>query len=206
MKLLLTMFMVVLLLAFAVPPVSAQQPGSGAQQQSGSQQPDPGKCTSHEKSFYGEKNFIGDLGDHWSAGSKATASLFSYNLATEKAAFNARTLGVGLSFRYYTDSQLANAGKTSIKDVPQACRARTEDLLDFARNKGTELAKVGSWISVSPTFFVSKTETEGDVSIQPAIIVGLFNDIFSIGTAYNLTGTGKGQWSILIGPSYGFQW
>lgn len=27
----------------------------------------------------------------------------------------------------------------------------------------------------------------------------------STGGAHNLTGIGKGQWSILIGPSYGFQ-
>jgi hypothetical protein len=192
MKSFITMFLIVLLVGFAVPCVNAQQL-------------DPDKCKSYEKSDYGEKHHIGDLSDHWSAGSKATASLFSYNITTEKAAFNERTLGVGFSFRYYTDSQLANAGTSSIKDVPQACRARTADLLDFSRAKNGEEAKVGSLVSFSPTLFVSKTETEGDVSIQPAIVVGFFNDILSIGTAYHLTGTGKGQWSLLIGPSYGFQ-
>lgn len=193
MKILMTIFVVLLLAGFTASGVSAQEP-------------DLGKCTSYEKSDYGEKNFIGDLGGNVSAGSKATAALFSYNLATEKASFNDRTLGVGLSFRYYTTSQLANAGKTSIRDVPQACRARSADLLDFSRDKGNEKAKVGSLLSISPTFFVSKAETEGDVSIRPAIVLGFFNDILSIGTAYTLTGTGKGQWSLLIGPSYGFQW
>lgn len=221
MKLILPVFVLGLLVGFAVPRVSAQQLDAGAQkpgggmQQSGvsgqqaggsTQQPDLDKCTRYDKAYYGEANHIGDLSDNISVGSKAVASAFRYNMATEKAAFNERTAGVGLSFRYYTDSQLANAGKTSIRDVPRACRARTEDLLDFSTAKNGEKAKVGSLFSISPTIFVSKAETEGDVSIQPAIVVGFLNDIISIGTAYNLTGTGKGQWSLLIGPSYGFQW
>ena len=215
MRALTTIFMVVLMLDPTSSLVHAQAVGTHASAPAVGALPastsppvaDPDKCTSHNKADYGEKNYIGDLGKNWSVGSKATASFFRYNLASEKASFNEKTLGVGLSFRYYTDSQLSNAGKTSIEDVPKACRARTEDLLDFSRSKsdGT-LVKVGSWISISPTLFVSKAETEGDVAIQPAIVVGFLNDIFSIGTAYNLTGTGKGQWSILIGPSYGFQW
>jgi hypothetical protein len=168
---------------------------------------DAAKCTSHDKADYGEKNYLGDLGKNWSVGTKATASFFRYNLASEKASFNDKTLGIGLSFRYYTDNQLKNTGHNDINDVPRACRARTEDLLDFSRsNSDGTLAKAGSWISFSPTLFVSKTESEGDVAIQPAIVIGLLNDIISIGAAYNLTGTGRGQWSIIVGPSYGFQW
>jgi hypothetical protein len=159
------------------------------------------------KPVYKEGRNIGDLGDNWSVGTKATLALFRYNLASERASFNEKSAGVGLSFRYYSDDQLNSIGHTSIKNVPQACRARTEDLLDFFRpTKAGLLPKIGSWISLSPTLFVSKAENESDVSLQPAIIVGLFNDILSIGTSYNLTGTGKGQWSLLIGPSYGFQW
>jgi hypothetical protein len=208
----------VLLSASACELVGAQGPTGGTSPPNTGPQPmsstttsipkEQDKCISYVKSDYGEKNSIGDLGDHWSVGSKATASFFRYNLATEKASFNERTLGLGLSFRYYSEDQLKNAdGATSIQNVPKACRARTEDLLDFARDKsdGTR-AKVGSWISISPTLFVSKAETDADVSIQPAIVVGLLNDIISIGTAYNLSGVGQGQWSILIGPSYGFQW
>jgi hypothetical protein len=172
-----------------------------------SEEKDLDKCFSYDKTEYGEKNHIGDLSDRWSVGTKATASFFRYNLASEKASFNEKTLGLGLSFRYYTESQLANANKTSIREVPQACRARTQDLLDFSRSsKDGSLAKVGSWFSISPTLFVSKGENESDVSIQPAIVVGILNDILSAGVAYNLTGSGRGQWSVLVGPSYGFQW
>lgn len=225
MKTLLAVSIAILLSGLTVPFVNAQQEGPGPQkppvvaQPSGMSGPQPGsgaqpsdpvkdsaKCTSYKKADYGEGNHIGDLSDNISVGSKAVAAAFRYNIATEKAAFNERTAGVGLSFRYYSDSQLANAGKTSIREVPRACRARTEDLLDFSVAKNGEKAKVGSLFSISPTIFLSKAETEGDVSIQPAIVVGFLNDIISIGTAYNLTGTGKGQWSLLIGPSYGFQW
>ena len=159
------------------------------------------------KPIYKEGRNVGDLGDNWSVGTKATVALFRYNLATERSSFNEKSVGVGLSFRYYSDDQLESIGHTSIKNVPRACRARTEDLLDFSNpRKAGNLPKIGSWISFSPTIFVSKAETDNDVSIQPALIVGLFNDILSVGTSYNLTGQGKGQWSILIGPSYGFQW
>jgi hypothetical protein len=173
-----------------------------------SEEKDLDKCFSYKKTDYGEKSHIGDLSDSWSVGTKATASFFRYNIASEKASFNDKTLGLGLSFRYYTGSQLANAdGATSIKNVPQACRARTQDLLDFSRSgKDGSLAKVGSLFSISPTLFVSKGENEDDVSIQPALVVGILNDILSAGVAYNLTGAGRGQWSVLIGPSYGFQW
>lgn len=182
------------------------------------------ECTSYDKEFaldekgnprkgrdgkplYKEGRNVGDFGDNWSVGTKATVALFRYNLASERTSFNERSVGVGLSLRYYTDDQISSIGHTSIKNVPQACRARTEDLLDFFRAiKPGTLPKIGSWISFSPTIFVSKAETEGDVSLQPAFIIGLFNDILSVGTSYNLTGQGKGQWSILIGPSYGFQW
>lgn len=159
------------------------------------------------KPIYAEGRNVGDLGDNWSVGSKATVALFRYNLATERSSFNEKSVGVGLSFRYYSDDQLESIGHTSIKNVPRACRARTEDLLDLSNpRKAGNLPQIGSWISFSPTIFVSKAETDNDVSIQPALIVGLFNDILSVGTSYNLTGQGKGQWSILIGPSYGFQW
>lgn len=159
------------------------------------------------KPIYKEGRNVGDLGDNWSVGTKATVALFRYNLATERSSFNEKSVGVGLSFRYYSDDQLESIGHISIKNVPRACRARTEDLLDFSNpRKAGNLPKIGSWISFSPTIFVSKAETDNDVSIQPALIVGLFNDILSVGTSYNLTGQGKGQWSILIGPSYGFQW
>lgn len=159
------------------------------------------------KPIYAEGRNVGDLGDNWSVGTKATVALFRYNLATERSSFNEKSVGVGLSFRYYSDDQLESIGHTSIKNVPRACRARTEDLLDFSNpRKAGNLPKIGSWISFSPTIFVSKAETDTDVSIQPALIVGFFNDILSVGTSYNLTGQGKGQWSILIGPSYGFQW
>jgi len=159
------------------------------------------------KAIYKEGRNVGDLGDNWSVGSKATVALFRYNLATERSSFNEKSVGVGLSFRYYSDDQLESIGHTSIKNVPRACRARTEDLLDFSNpGKAGILPKIGSWISFSPTIFVSKAETDNDVAIQPALIVGFFNDILSVGTSYNLTGQGKGQWSILLGPSYGFQW
>ncbi len=84
------------------------------------------------KPIYAEGRNLGDLGDNWSVGSKATVALFRYNLATERSSFNEKSVGVGLSFRYYSDDQLGSIGHTSIKNVPRACRARTEDLLDFS--------------------------------------------------------------------------
>ena len=53
----------------------------------------------------------GDLSKNISVGTVASYSIFRYNLADKKASFNAKAVGGGLSFRYYTDNQLKRWGR-----------------------------------------------------------------------------------------------
>lgn len=156
----------------------------------------------------GKVFYSGDLTKNISAGSVASYSFIQYNLADKKSSFNAKSAGFGLSFRYYTDYQLekfrkdffpskVKKNKAEISDIPAGCRAQTKDFLN-------EDSKIASRISIAPTFYVFKDKNEDDLGLQFAINVGFFNDIFTVGAGWNISGNDAGEWFILAGPSVGF--
>lgn len=59
--------------------------------------------------------------------------------------------------------------------------------------------------SITPTIYASKLETADDLSVQPAILIGAFRDLLSVGAGFNLTGPSKGHAFLLFSIGLGFK-
>ncbi len=156
----------------------------------------------------GEKGYTGDLGANISAGPTITTQLIRYNFATEKASFNAQGIGIGAAFRYYASNDISPApGSTDrdIRRVKSECRANTLTTFEGDQSK----YKASAWISLSPVVFASIEEgsngTSENLSVQPAIVVGLLRDLFNIGVGWNMAGQNRGQVFLLMGIGTGFK-
>jgi len=145
-----------------------------------------------------------NLDKNWTVGVSATAQLIRYNLSSKKASVNTPGLGAGVNFRYYPEGWMAPDGPKDIRRIKAECRATTFDAptLDDDTEKGKLAFPL---LSISPTLFVSKTEDSPDISLQPALVLGLFRDLVSVGIGFNLTKPNRGDTFLLIGLGIGFK-
>ena len=173
---------------------------------------------------------FGDIGNNWSVGLAASVQAVKYTFGTKQASSAAST-GAGVAFRYYgkspigTEEAAKNLGFTDgdlkaietldkgayydketgmyslpVNKISTSCRATTSDI-------GTDrTAKLASSIfSLTPTVFYVKQANESELSLQPALLVGFFDDILSIGPGFNLTGAEKGKVFLVLSLGYGFK-
>lgn len=84
--------------------------------------------------------------------------------------------------------------------ISTECRATTSDI---GKDRKEKLA--GSIVSITPTVYYSKQANEGDLSLQPALLLGFFDDIVNIGPGFNLTGPEKGKVFLVFSLGYGFK-
>lgn len=148
-------------------------------------------------------NLLGDLGQ-WSVGPSVSTQLIKFDLAKERAGVNT-SVGVGASFRFYRDIEIrdsnANTKDTiSISQVKQECRQTTFK----ARSGKSYLA--APLFSITPTLYATKPTNQGDLEVQPAILLGFFEDILNFGVGWNLTGPPgeKGNVFLLMSIGAGF--
>ena len=87
-----------------------------------------------------------------------------------------------------------------ISKISTACRATTSDI---GKDRTEKLAS--SLISITPTVYYVKQANENDISLQPALLLGFFDDIISIGPGFNLTGLEKGKVFLVLSLGYGFK-
>jgi hypothetical protein len=147
-----------------------------------------------------------------------------YNFGSKRASVNT-SAGVGFAFRYFGDSAVGDKTETEklgfqrddfntklkydakkdrytlpIYRITPACRANSSDV-------GTERKKklATSVFSIIPTLYAAKPEDQSDLSVQPALLVGFFDDIISVGPGFNLTGPEKGKVFLLLSIGYGFK-
>lgn len=173
---------------------------------------------------------FGDLGNNWSVGMTTAVQAVKYTFKTKQAS-TAASAGGGIAFRYYGKSEIGteeaakNLGFTDddlkaiksldkgsyynrdsgtyslpVNKISTACRATTSDI---GKDRTEKLAS--SIFSITPTVFGSKQSNEGDISFQPALLVGFLDDIISIGPGYNLTGPEKGKVFMVVSVGYGFK-
>lgn len=151
----------------------------------------------------------------WSVGPSVSTQLIKFDLAKERAGFNT-SVGVGASFRYYNKIKIKdpNGNTRQIKDsqgnsrdnevtisqVKQECRQTTFK----ARSEKSYFA--APMFSITPTLYVTKPTSQGDLEVQPAVVVGFFEDILNFGVGWNLTGPPgeKGNVFLLMSIGAGF--
>lgn len=173
---------------------------------------------------------FGDLGNYWSVGLTASTQAVKYTFGTKQAS-SAASAGVGVAFRYYGKSTLGTEDaakaigfetkdleaikkledgrfydKTTdtyslpISKISTACRATTTDI---GKDRTEKLAS--SIFSIIPTVYYAKQANEGDLSLQPALLLGFLDDIISVGPGFNLTGPEKGKVFLVLSLGYGFK-
>lgn len=154
----------------------------------------------------GAPKSLGDLGESWSVGPAVSAQLLKYDLASKQISFN-RSVGVGASFRYYQTAEIEKDNvtyKIKVADVKPECRATSFTAADvFEDPKNGKL--ISNLFSLTPTIYATQAENS-DLSVQPAILVGLFRDILNVGAGFNLTGPDRGHVFLLFSIGAGFDW
>jgi hypothetical protein len=146
----------------------------------------------------------------WSVGPAVSTQLIKYDLAKKQAGFNT-SVGVGASFRFYEDIIIKDTDGKPIKDkngkpekpvtisqVKRECRQTS-----FGDRK---IYLAAPLFSITPTLYVTKPTDQGDLAVQPALLVGFFEDILNFGVGFNLTGPPgeKGNVFLLMSIGAGF--
>ncbi len=147
--------------------------------------------------------FIAD--GQWSVGPAVSTQLIKYDFGKKKAGFNT-SLGAGAAFRFYRNIPIKDPNNLTvaptyvpISQVKPACRQTS-----FGKNTTGYLA--APMFSITPTIFASEPIDQDDLSVQPAILLGFFEDILNVGVGFNLTGPAgeKGNVFMLMSIGAGF--
>lgn len=153
--------------------------------------------------FQESKSFLGFWEGQWSVGPAVSTQLVKYDMAKKQAGFNT-SVGAGVSFRFYRnitirDAEGAPKDQISISQIKRECRQTS-----FGSAQKSYLAS--PMFSITPTLYATKPTNEGDLSVQPALLLGLFEDILNVGVGFNLTGSAaeKGHVFLLMSIGTGF--
>lgn len=180
-----------------------------------------------QRPVFGDLVSLGKSFQNWSAGVAVSTQAIKYTFGTEKASSNT-SAGVGVAFRYYGHSPVGdeaearrlgydpkdldvakdNAYGSGNKDYYQLpiyrikpeCRATTSD---FGKERKEKLAS--SIFSIIPTVYATKPDSVNDIVVQPALLIGFFDDIISVGPGFSLTGPEKGKVFLVFSLGYGFK-
>ncbi len=138
--------------------------------------------------------FFENIGE-FSVGPAISAQTLKYDFAKKKAGFNTG-VGAGAAFRFYThvsfldkegvkkklgggNLPIKKTTKTGLIQVPisnikEECRAQNLSLV-------TAETIAAPLFSITPTIYITNPVDEPDLSVEPAILLGLFRDIVNVG-------------------------
>lgn len=157
----------------------------------------------------------------WSVGTAILSSVIKYDFAKKKAGvFDGA--GVGASFRFYRDvktlGERENPGKKDrgkpsdfvkgkvpkvlrLSQIHEKCRAASFRL-------ATEKTIATPMISITPALFATKPVKDQEFRVEPAILLGFFQDLINVGAGFNLTGEDGdvGDVFLMFSIGAGFNW
>lgn len=153
--------------------------------------------------FQSAKSIFGLIDGQWSVGPAVSTQLIKYDMAKKQAGFNA-SVGAGASFRFYRPIRIKDRDgsllqKVNIGQVRTECRQTS---FGWDRNS----YKASPLFSITPTLYATKPTSAGDLAVQPAIVLGFFEDVLNFGVGFNLTGPPeeKGHVFLLMSIGTGF--
>jgi len=153
--------------------------------------------------FQTSESFLWMSEGQWSVGPAVSTQLVKYDMSKKQAGFNT-SVGAGASFRFYRNIAIKDEEGTTkdtvgISQIRRECRQSS-----FGGDRKSYLA--APMFSITPTLYATKPTTAGDLSVQPALLLGFFEDILNVGVGFNLTGpTGeKGNMFLLMSIGTGF--
>ena len=118
----------------------------------------------------------------FTVGLAAQAQVIKYDFAKKRAGFN-EGLGAGAAIRFYKDIRVPGKGYVPISRVKTDCRATT-----FRSRSDTGVPDAAPLFSITPMIFASQLTNESSLRVEPALMLGIFEDIFNVGVGFNLTG------------------
>lgn len=139
--------------------------------------------------------FTGQWGQ-WSVKPAASVQVIKYDLASETVSIN-KSLGAGASFHFFKNEDLMIDGQQlDVQNIKPECRATTFSAKDV--HEDPKQGKIAySLFSITPTVYASQDQGK-EFSVQPALLVGVFRDLFNFGVGFNLTGAEKGHVFLLF--------
>ncbi len=155
--------------------------------------------------FQKSESFLGLAEGQWSVGPAVSTQLVKYDMAKKQAGFNT-SVGAGASFRFYRNITIKDEegipirnGTIGISQIRRECRQSS-----WGGDRKSYLA--APMFSITPTLYATKPTTAGDLSVQPALLLGFFEDILNVGVGFNLTGPPgeKGNVFLLMSIGTGF--
>ncbi len=161
-------------------------------------------CVDSTLNLNGDIHSIKTLGTgQWSVGPAVSTQLIKYDFGKKRAGVNT-ALGAGASFRFYRTIHIKDPLRgpptdVYISQVKQECR-------QTSFGKSTKGYLAAPLFSITPTIYVSEPIDQDDLSVQPALLLGFFEDILNVGVGFNLTGPSgeKGNVFMLMSIGAGF--
>ena len=110
-------------------------------------------------------------------------------------------------FRFYPPITIKDSNGVS-SGTPVFISAVKQECRQTSFGKKTDGYLAAPLFSITPIIYVSEPVDQDDLSVQPAILLGFFEDILSVGVGFNLTGPSseKGNVFMLLSIGAGFNW
>jgi hypothetical protein len=153
--------------------------------------------------FQSLHSFLGASGQ-WSVGPAVSTQLVKYDLAKKQAGFNT-SIGAGASFRFYRSIDIKDETAGNVVDTVFVGQVRPE-CRQSSFGSDRKSYRAAPMFSITPTLYATKPTSEGDLAVQPAILLGFFEDILNFGVGFNMTGPAaeKGHVFLLMSIGAGF--
>lgn len=163
-----------------------------------------GICVDKSQNLNGDiqesRSFLWVSDGQWSVGPAVSTQLVKYDMAKKQAGFNT-SVGAGASFRFYRNIKLKDETGATIETVRISQIRRECRQSSFGGDRKSYLA--APMFSITPTLYATKPTTAGDLSVQPALLLGFFEDILNVGVGFNLTGPPGEKGSVFLLMSIG---
>lgn len=144
------------------------------------------------------------LSGQWSVGPAVSTQLVKYDMAKKQAGFNT-SVGAGASFRFYRPIEIKDEITGKVTETVFVGQVRSE-CRQSSFGSDRKSYRAAPMFSITPTLYATKPTNEGDLAVQPALLLGFFEDILNLGVGFNLTGPPgeKGNVFLLMSIGTGF--
>ena len=100
------------------------------------------------------------------------------------------------------DDTLTVDGTRDIRRIRKDCIGSSyKDVINETKEDSKAAVHI---FSINPTFFVAKEEDETALALQPALLVGFFRELLSVGFGVNMTGKDRGDVFMVLGIGTNF--
>lgn len=166
-----------------------------------------GKCVNKSLNLNGDFQSVHSLfglSGQWSVGPAVSTQLVKYDMAKKQAGFNT-SVGAGASFRFYRPIEIKDETTGKVTETVFVGQVRSE-CRQTSFGSDRKSYRAAPMFSITPTLYATKPTNEADLAVQPALLLGFFEDILNLGVGFNLTGPPgeKGNVFLLMSIGTGF--